>query len=171
MELFGELAHEMRDFLEARPGVLPAEVLQVSPKISKGENYRGLPYVVLDYPRYFSREQVLAVRTFFWWGNFISVTLHLKGAPLERYRGALLARAGELADAGFYICIAPEEWRHDFEADNYIPVGQCSRSSLDDLLMNKPFCKLAVRISLQQWNDYRMQLPVFYRHIFSLLGC
>ena len=27
------------------------EIFKVSPKISRGENYLGLPYLVLDYPR------------------------------------------------------------------------------------------------------------------------
>ena len=49
---------------------LPVEFFDVSPKISRGEQYLGLPYVMLDYPRIFSKENVFAIRTFFWWGNY-----------------------------------------------------------------------------------------------------
>src|SRR5450631_2869683 len=62
------------------------EILETPPRISKGENYKGLPWVVLDYPRAFGRLDVLAVRTLFWWGNYFSVTLHLKGV----YKGMFL---------------------------------------------------------------------------------
>ncbi|HEY6901247.1 MAG TPA: hypothetical protein VI233_11410, partial [Puia sp.] len=62
-----------------------------SPKISKGENYKGLPYVMLDYPRLFGREDVLAIRTFFWWGHGFSVTLHLKGEYRQQYLPVLKA--------------------------------------------------------------------------------
>src|ERR1700744_546088 len=54
-------------------------LMRKEPKISKGENYKGLPWVMLDYPRVFGREEVFAIRTMFWWGHGFSVTLHLKG--------------------------------------------------------------------------------------------
>src|SRR5580700_4684754 len=70
--LFGILAVKMKTELETIS--LPDEPLQTNPKISKGENYNGLPYVILDYPRLFSKENVFAIRTMFWWGNYFSVT-------------------------------------------------------------------------------------------------
>jgi hypothetical protein len=68
------------------------------PKISKGENYRGLPYVMLDYPRIFGKEDVFAIRTMFWWGHYFSVTLHLKGIYKEIY-GPVIARHIQQTDA------------------------------------------------------------------------
>src|SRR5436309_811352 len=49
---------------------LRRNVFSLSPKISRGENYQGLPYMVLDYPRKFTPENIFAIRTLFWWGNF-----------------------------------------------------------------------------------------------------
>src|SRR6187549_876336 len=72
-DLFGILAGEQIQFQ------YPGEAGAIPPKISRGENYKGLPYVVLDYPRLFTSEHVFAIRTHFWWGNYFSVTLHLKG--------------------------------------------------------------------------------------------
>src|SRR5690349_3943554 len=80
---------------------LPAEVIAISPKISKGENYLGLPWLMLDYPRYFGKENlrpegplsrqagIFAIRTMFWWGNFFSTTFHLSGEYKKRYSGAI----------------------------------------------------------------------------------
>ena len=48
------------------------EELQSTPKISKGENYRGLPYLVLDYPRFFNKEDIFVIRSFFLVGQFFS---------------------------------------------------------------------------------------------------
>ena len=70
---------------------LPGEVTAISPKISKGENYHGLPWLTLDYPRYFQKEKVFAIRTMFWWGNFFSTTIHLSGQYKERYASAIAA--------------------------------------------------------------------------------
>jgi hypothetical protein len=64
-------------FAEAAEGfvstskALPLSLISIPPKISKGENYNGLPYVMLDYPRNFKKEKVFAIRSFFWWGTFI----------------------------------------------------------------------------------------------------
>src|SRR5688500_2015672 len=66
--LFGELAEMLQTQIQTVS--LSGPVIKLSPKIARGENYEGLPYVMFDYPRYFSREHVLAIRTFFWWGNF-----------------------------------------------------------------------------------------------------
>src|SRR5580658_8387468 len=74
--LFGMLASDFRLMAFEKSGLLPLEVLSVSPKISRGEQYLQLPYVVLDYPRFYTRNDVLAIRCFFWWGNFFSITLH-----------------------------------------------------------------------------------------------
>src|ERR1700754_2966749 len=110
--LFAGLSEEYRAILSSEP----------SPKISKGENYQGLPYVMLDYPRLFCRENVLAIRTFFWWGHSFSVTVHLKGTYREQYLPALQQRWGELAAAGFHVGISEDEWRHEHIPETYRPI-------------------------------------------------
>src|SRR5687768_4616967 len=117
--LFGDIAHEVRDTVTARPVLLPSAVLVPSPKISKGENYKGLPWVMCDYPRLFNRQDIFAIRTMFWWGHFFSVTLHLKGMYKEKYQQQLINNLPLLSEASFNVCISGEEWRHEFEEDNY----------------------------------------------------
>src|ERR1700748_624599 len=93
--------------------VLPGGPYPTSPKVSRGENYKGLPWIVLDYPRIFGREDVLAVRTLFWWGHYFSVTLHLRESHKDALLPSLRARLPLLADAGFHICVSEDEWRHE----------------------------------------------------------
>lgn len=50
------------------------ELTATMPKISKGENYLQLPYLILDYPAIFEKNNIFALRTFFWWGNFLVST-------------------------------------------------------------------------------------------------
>src|SRR6187200_969888 len=83
--IFGELSEELRAAIVKADIPFKEEILLISPKISKGENYNGLPYVMLDYPRRFGKEEVMAIRTMFWWGNFISITWHLKGKYKDYY--------------------------------------------------------------------------------------
>src|SRR6187402_1143085 len=83
----------------------PEEIFRTDPKISRGENYKGLPYVILDYPRLFGREDVFAVRTMFWWGHSFHVTLHLKGKYQAMFLPVIRQRLSMLAAAGFQVAV------------------------------------------------------------------
>ena len=56
--LFGSLSEEYRKILAEYSHNLPAEIFEKAPKIYRGENYMALPYVMLDYPRIFGKEEV-----------------------------------------------------------------------------------------------------------------
>ncbi len=74
-------------------------------KISRGENYRQLPYQVLDFPKLFKKEDIFALRTMFWWGHFFSSTLHLQGKSLEKLRPMIVANFEKLLDKNIYLSI------------------------------------------------------------------
>ena len=59
MELLAETERTLREIIVEYP-FLSAHTSIDSPKIFKGENYRKLPYMVLDYPRKFSAENIFA---------------------------------------------------------------------------------------------------------------
>jgi hypothetical protein len=42
------------------------------PKVTKGENFHGFPFVVLDTPQLGGGEIKVALRTLFWWGHHFS---------------------------------------------------------------------------------------------------
>jgi hypothetical protein len=147
--LFGKLAASLQEKIEAKKEKLPQAVQLFSPKIFKGEYYQGLPYVMLDYPRVFSKDEVLAMRTMFWWGNFFSVTLQLKGEYQQMFAPSLLRNKEQLAEEGFHVAVSTDEWRHDFSADNY---EQINGGNLNKAL-DGPFVKIAVQVPLSHWND------------------
>ncbi|MFK5012123.1 hypothetical protein ACI4AC_27485, partial [Klebsiella pneumoniae] len=68
-ELFGRVAAEYIDIYKKFPDFERSTLFALSPKISKGEQYLQLPYVMLDFPRNFTDNDFFAIRTFFWWGN------------------------------------------------------------------------------------------------------
>ena len=100
-ELFGSIIPDMQQLL-ARNLRLPSAVFIASPKISKGENYLGLPYVMLDYPRCFGKEDIFAIRTMFWWGNFFSITLHLRGVYKNQFMPAVLQNLSFFGKKSFF---------------------------------------------------------------------
>ncbi len=92
--LLEELQNGMIEHTKNHSEIFSNDVFYVSPKISKGENYLGLPYLILDYPRYFKQHDIFAIRTMFWWGHFFSTTLHLSGLFKTQHAPAVCA-AGE----------------------------------------------------------------------------
>jgi hypothetical protein len=137
-----------------------------TPKISKGENYLGLPYVMLDYPRLFTREHVLAIRTMFWWGHYFSVTLHLKGWMQEMFLDVIERHTQELVDAGFHIAISEDEWRHEVEGDNY---RLLKTGDLEEIT-RYPFLKLSATCGLEEWNKAPEILMGLYKILISALS-
>jgi hypothetical protein len=76
---FGALGEILFEFFKENAGQFQNE-LSILPKISRGENYLGFPWVMLDYPRFFEHiKGHFALRNFFWWGHYYLVQLQVSG--------------------------------------------------------------------------------------------
>ena len=165
--LFGDLSDAIKAVVEKEVNWLPLPVIQSMPKISKGENYLQLPYVLLDHPRCFDAGNTFAVRTMFWWGNFFSVTLQLSGPYKKMFEDELYKKLDLLKQENFFLCINENQWQHHFDKDNYIPVHGLSEIEFKQLTGQMPFIKLAVKFPVQQWNE----MPaILERSFFVVLG-
>ena len=169
VEAMGEMHELIRRLIKELEPPLPAEVLASSGKISKVEKYEGLPWVMLDYPRVFGKDAVFAVRTMFWWGNFLSITLHLSGYYKQQFMDVLLQNRLLLQECNFYLCVSEDEWRHDFASTNYVSLDRLSEQAVENILSVTDFCKLSVRIPLQMWNLSVNTADTLYRAIFNAL--
>lgn len=149
-ELFGALSEVYKSKLNAYANTLPVDIFSIAPKISKGENYRGLPYIMLDYPRIFSKNDVFAIRSFFWWGKLFSITLQLSGKYMELHKSSLLRNLPNLKEQDFFTGINESQWEHHFEESNYKSVKEIDAY---DEILNKPFIKIAKQHSLSEWNN------------------
>ncbi len=118
-------------------------------KISRGENYRGLPYLILDYPARFDKADIFAYRTMFYWGNFFSLTLHLQGFFLHDYRVNLYHAASRLMGPEVYISNGPTPWQYHYGEDNYELLNERSKEKI----LVDPFVKLSVRLPLSDWQE------------------
>ena len=122
--------------------------------------------VMLDYPRCFSKEDVFAIRTFFWWGNFFSITLHLKGKYKEQFEQVIAAAIsnGELSNA--WINYTDEEWIHHFEHTNMNPVQLTDAAAL----RNKKVLKLAYKLDLNDWDSAEDFLKKVFDQYMQILA-
>jgi hypothetical protein len=166
-QLFGNLSEHIKRSLEISE--LPAEVKGSSAKISKGENYLQLPYVMLDHPRCFDTSDVFAIRTMFWWGNFFSITLQLSGKYKAMFAERICISREALMQHGYFICINEDQWQHHFKEDNYREVKQLSGQEFEKIIREKEFIKLAVKFPLQEWKGLFESLEDSVDDIMKLL--
>lgn len=149
--LFGALAQKMQQHVLIHNASLTADVTEISPKIARGENYKGLPYVMLDYPRHFKKAATVSIRTFFWWGNFFSISLHLSGKYKENALPILKSNFELLQAQGYYLCIHSNPWEHYYEEDNYRALKNYSAAEFAAVIQQMDFVKIALPIPLAQW--------------------
>jgi hypothetical protein len=128
------------------------DIFEIPPKISKGENYKGLPYLVLDYPRVFRQHETFAIRTFFWWGHFFSSTWQVSGSFKNPILPKLVKAHAILAPHHF-TGISSDPWQHHFEEDNYLPIGTLSQIAFETHLIEQEPIKIAAKYPLSDWHS------------------
>ena len=167
-DLFAGMVPVISTALIEKGIILPESAAASLPKIFKGENYRQLPYIMLDYPRYFKGEDIFAVRTMFWWGNCFSITLHIAGACKDAFEKRITDNLFK-QPPGLFVCVHTYQWHHHFGEDNYQPAGHFNSIQLKSIWKETRFIKLALPISFEGWNNSPEILEEGYKRIAGLL--
>jgi hypothetical protein len=166
---FANFADDMKAVVMGEKEWLPHAVTSSTPKIAKGENYLQLPYLILDYPRCFDKENVFAIRTMFWWGNFFSCTLHLSGSYKIMFQQNVIKNIAVLPKDIFYICINKDEWQQHFEDNNYVALNKLTEAEIQKIIVQQHFIKVAAKFSLHQWNEIDVLLEKSFADVLHLL--
>ncbi len=138
-------------------------------KISKGENYQEQPWVMLDFPRLFSKESVFAFRTMFWWGHYFSFTFHLSGNAFNAHKSHLpefLKALNGFPNLHFHTNLK-FEWQHELETGYRNVSGSLLEQKLE--FTKETLLKVACRTNLQNWNDVPEKGLKFYEGIMKAL--
>ena len=126
------------------------------------------PYIVLDCPRLFSARSICAFRTMFWWGHEFSITFHLQGHALEKYRTKISQKIETLKGRDFYLCINDTPWQYHFEKDNYIPVDELK--NIAETILSKPFIKLSRKLPIGEHKKVFSFFLETFKQYFELLS-
>lgn len=169
MELMGALQGQLAAHALTGAFPFPGNCGQETGKISRGEKYRELPWVILDYPRYFSRDNIFAFRTMFWWGHAFSGTLHLAGGIKEQYHAALAQALPLLQAHRFQAYVHDDPWRHELDNGNYRPVAGLGRQEWEALVYGREFMKLAKPYALDKWEKIIPEVVTDYALLLQLL--
>jgi hypothetical protein len=159
--LLGLLHQDYKKIIASQNGLMPELLLRPGGKISKGENYKSLPFMILDYPAVFNKEKIFAIRTMFWWGNFFSVSLHLSGNYFKSISNIAKATSF-LKEKGFSVSLNEDEWQHHFHPSNFTNINELNSDEIKNLFQ-KNFLKIAKRINLSNWGV----APQFLKETFT----
>ena len=169
IELLGSLLQPMQVLTALNKNLLPTAPFLKDAKISRGESYKSLPYVILDYPRFFYKNDTLAIRTLFWWGNFFSINLQLSGKFKEQFEPVLVKKFRQLQQQQYWLCVGNDPWQHNFEEDNYVPLQHFTLKSFKAILKEKTFIKIGKKIDLLHWNTVAPFVEQSFTELINLL--
>lgn len=162
-QLFAELIAHQNNALSVFKNC--AECQFPNPKISKGEKYQLLPYVILDHPRLFSKKQTFAIRCMFWWGNFYSISLQLSGDYQKEFSPFLVKNFDLLQEHDFYISTQQSPWEHDFQPNTVACLTNWDSAKFEAFVHEHPFVKITKKIPLKQWDE----ITIFFNRHYEIL--
>lgn len=154
MQAFSLLAEQYQDIVKWDASNWKEQVY-ISPKISKGEQYEGLPYLMLDYPRQFGKENIFAIRSFFWWGHYFSINLLVKGV----YQEKLLPILADTNLQDWSIDQSETPWSHHPDKNKCLLLKSWQNTESKQM----PFLKLFKQLPINEWQ----KMEVFFLTSFS----
>lgn len=156
----------LKAYIQEKSLKFPEGVMWKAGKIAKGENYRNLPYQMLDFPRLFRRHDIFSVRTMCWWGHFFSITLHLQGNSWEMYKTRIIRQLHRFSGRQLYLCVHPHPWEYHRGEDNFLLLDEMDESNVKQHLAEMPFLKVAAFLPLEDGAS----LPDFSLSFFTLFS-
>jgi hypothetical protein len=138
-QLLADVAATAKQHVEDSFKAFP-ETQDWNSKISRGENYDGCPYLILDAPNYFTKNDIVALRSLIWFGNYASCFLLLRGAPFKKLLHKISKEKLSKYGNEIYLCNADTPWNHKFTTGNMIRINEYE-APLSDL----PFLKLGLK--------------------------
>jgi hypothetical protein len=158
------------EWIKEHASWLPEEVLAIPAKLSKGEQYLGLPYRVLDYPRLFGATDMFAIRTLFWWGHYFTVNLVLAGEWKRQACESLIASFDVLQERETYICTGDDPWIHQVTKEHYREITSIDRVKWEKMIREQAFVKLTTRHELTEWEHLEERLLHDFARLLRATG-
>ncbi len=172
MRLLGDCSEQIKGKLGSFATFPDTEVLVSHPKISRGENYLFFPWTILDYPRYFNGPDVFTIRTLCWWGNGLSITLHLSGKYATKYHEALNIHQADFSAKDFLLCINKDQWQHHYGSENYQFFKNFEEADgvISKYYRAHHFIKIMKQFPFSAWNNFPVLAGETVVHFLNALS-
>lgn len=135
-------------------------------KITKGEQYKQLPFVVLDYPQITGGEVVFVLRTMFWWGHYISCNMIIQTDLLHEKQDFLSIR--NLSNT--LILTGENLWEQDLDSTDYRKVANLTDEELEEWLHSLTYLKLSYKVPLTEHENLPTLADAIYTKWLNTLS-
>ena len=163
-----EIQSQQINILKNYADQLPPDILKVSPKISRGENYKGLPWMVLDNPRHFEHNNIFAIRNMFWWGNFFSITLHVSGRYKMFIQEKIFQKDLKSLNKDYLIYTGNDEWEHRIEQEVHKSLRAVDKKEFESIISKQAFLKITLRIPIAPLRTIEDKLIAGFKDVITL---
>lgn len=149
--VLGRVANSIRptyDALRAEPG---ASEPWLSPKLSRGEAYESLPWLMLDFPREFRGTDWLAIRHFFGWGQGFTVSLLLRGRYLKHAIAHMNTHLPAWQSEGWAMIVSGDPWQHGWKPASQRLLQELAPKDVLALVQQLGFLQIRKHLPVQNW--------------------
>lgn len=164
----GNCGNALREDWEKSPlPPLLAGMTFVQARVSQGDNYRGYPWMVLDYPARYSKEVIIAQRFFVLWGHALYFSWHLRGPLAVEIRKNFEKRWDYFGRLNYYLFRGTDEWEQRLDSEQFARVRGLE---IEQVLEGSGDFKAGIRLDLDEMNQLEEHALGFSREFRSLLG-
>lgn len=168
--LFEQIKLKLKDTEQHKQFIFPTGTDSETGKISQGENYLSFPWVMLDFPKLFNKEDIFSFRTLFWYGHYFSFSLVLGGISAEIYLPLILKNRDYLKNMGLYFSIHEDPWQHDINAENSQLLEQTDDLSIEKQVLEHGFVKITRKIQSFDTEEISKNVEEMYVSMLKTLS-
>ncbi len=130
-------------------------------KISKGEAYKNLPYLVLDFPKIQTKKFDILCRTMFWWGNYFSFNFFVKTDLID-------FKKISKSNSDAFILMDNDIWNQVVNSDSFKQIDSLNEKDFANLSTNE-YLKISKKHPLKEYKSLNKVGLQFYQNVFELL--
>jgi hypothetical protein len=143
------------------------EPWKVAFKTTRGENYRLLPYTVLDFPRIKGPDFALCCRTMFWWGKYFSLNVILRTDIPDTGAFVRNLKAGGLKKVRVYH--GNDLWEQDLGHVDFMKLKNLDETTFVELMSNRRYIKICRKVSFAEMDQLETIALEFYTAVLAAL--
>ena len=127
-------------------------------KVTRGENYIDMPYIVLDVPQLSQENLTGTLRIMFWWGHYISLQY------FTRVDADYLIKLNTLKHKPYLLSIAENLFNNKLDDDEFMPINNLK---LDDATL-PCIGKVCYKIDLSELGNIEPHIIQFMDDMMEL---
>ncbi len=120
-------------------------------KVTRGENYLDMPYVVLDAPQLKSNKLAGKLRIMFWWGHYISVQLFLNTHTITQ------SNLDSLCSGKYFILVTDNLFNNDLDTIDFT----CLTEPGMKISFDQEITKVCMKIRISEMEEMETHIRTF----------